>query len=53
MPDLIHQVVEEAAVLDGGGIVQGGLDWDPVGVDDDCPNDPFVGYKSLKSLLNL
>ena len=53
MSDLIHQVVEEAAVLDGGGIVQGGLDGDPVGIYDDCPDDPFVGYKSLESLLNL
>ena len=53
MPDLIHQVVEEAAVLDGGGIVQGRLDWNTVGVDHDRPNDAFVSYKTLESLLNL
>ena len=50
---LVHQVVEEAAVLDGGGIVQGRLDGDTVSVDHNGSNDSFMSHKPLQSLLDL
>ena len=35
---LIHQVVKQSAVLDSGGVVQGGLDRHPLIVHDNGPN---------------
>ena len=50
---LVHQVVEEAAVLDGGGVIKGGFNGDSVCVHHDCPDDSLVSYQSLECLLYL
>ena len=49
---LVHEVVEEAAVLDGGGVVQGGLDGHALVVDHDATDHAFVRDQPLQSLLH-
>ena len=49
---LVHEVVEEPAILDGGGVVEGGLDGHSLVVDHDAPDHAFVRDQALQCFLH-
>merc|ERR1719150_3268517 len=50
---LVHEIVEEAAVLHRGGVVQRGLDGHAVRFDNDVADNALVSHKPLQRLLDL